>query len=411
MEIKILSQDKGMAQVAVTLPGADLAKALDKTYESHSQEAGFSLPREGLDTNPDGAALLREAVQALFGGVYEDVMKQIDLPVASDPKVAVLRASEQDGAEFTLTFALRPDMKLGRYKGIHVKMPRLTPTQEEVQAALQAAEAQNLVTTAVDRPAALGDTTLIDFAGYKDGVAFAGGTGSDYPLTLGSGQFIPGFEEQLVGARAGDQVEVSVTFPEGYQAPELAGQPATFQVTVKEVQEKKPTPLTEAQREQVQAQAAQRRKSQADQEIEDQVLKIVLEEAQVELPEAMIESEANICLQQFAAEIAAKSMTIDQFCQQTGKTLDGMCREMYPLARRRIQLRLVLSAIAQAEGLTAAPEELEQCWEQMAQQYGMPKEQLRQYAGPEMDAELTAEIVSQKAYALLRESTILDPAE
>lgn len=408
MEIKILSQENGMAQVGVTLPGEDLTKALNKAYEAHSKEDGFSLPREGLDTNPEGGAILREAVQELFGGIYEDVMKQIDLPVASDPKVAVLQASEQEGAAFTLTFALRPNMKLGRYKGIHVKMPRLTPTEEEIQAALQAAEAQNLVTVSVDRPAALGDTTLIDFAGYKDGVAFAGGTGSDYPLTLGSGQFIPGFEEQLVGAKAGDQVEVHVTFPAQYQAPELAGQPALFQVTVKEVQEKKQAPLTDAQKEQVRAQAAQHRKSQADQEIEDQVLQVVLEEAQAELPEAMIESEANICLQQFAAEIAAKSMTIDQFCQQTGKTIDGMRREMFPLARRRIQLRLVLSAIAEAEGLTAAPEELEQCWDQMSQQYGMPKEQLRQYAGPEMDAELTAEIVNQKAYTLLRESTILD---
>ena len=138
------------------------------------------------------------------------------------------------------------------------------------------------------------------------------------------------------------------------------------------------------------------------------MLAIILEEAQVELPEAMVESEANICLQQFAAELGAKGMTIDQFAQQTGKTLEGMRNEMVPLARRRIQLRLVLSAVAEQENITATQEELDRCWDQMAQQYGMPKEQLQKYAGADMEQEMRADIISQKAYALLRESTILD---
>ena len=408
MEIKILSQEDGMAKVGVTLPGVDVTKAIDGVYKKHQKDENFSIPRKGLEENPEAGTLLREAVQELFSGIYQDVMRQVDLPVASEPKVAVLKASEQDGAEFTLTFALRPKMQLGRYKGIRVKMPQVEPTEEEYQEALRSVEAQNLVPTEVERPAVLGDITVIDFTGYQDGVAFPGGAGTDYALTLGSGQFILGFEEQLVGASAGDQVEVHVTFPEQYHAAELAGKPAVFQVTVKKVQEKQQKPLSEQQKQQLREQVAQQKKAQADQEIEDQVLKIVLEEAQVKLPEAMVESEANICVQQFAAEIAAKSMTIEQFCQQTGKTLEGMRKEMYPLARRRIQLRLVLSAIAEAEGFTAEDAEVESCWDQMAQQYGMPKEQLKQYAGPETEAELRAEIISQKAYALLRESTILE---
>lgn len=394
MEIKILSQENGMAKVGLTLPGSELTKAIDKARKE--------------DQDRQDPALLREAVQNLFSGVYQDVMKQIDLPVASEPKVAVLSVSEDEGVEFTLSFALRPKMKLGRYKGIHVKMPSLEPAPEEFDQALQAAEAQNVTTITVDRPAKLGDTTVIDFKGIKDGVAFQGGTGSDYPLVLGSGQFIPGFEDQLVGASAGGQVQVRVTFPENYHAEELAGQPVVFEVTVKSVQEQQKTPLTEDQKAQVRQQVYARRKAMADQEIEDQVLSIILAEAQVELPEAMVESEANICLQQFAAELGAKGMTIDQFAQQTGKTLAGMRDEMIPLARRRIQLRLVLSAVAEQENITATQEELDQCWDQMAQQYGMPKEHLQQYAGADMEQELRADIISQKAYALLRESTILD---
>ena len=330
--------------------------------------------------------------------------------MASEPKVTVSGASEKDGAEFRLSFALRPEMKLGRYKGIHVRMPDVTVTEEEFLEALRQVESQHYMPETVERPAALGDITVIDFEGFQDGVAFAGGKGSDYSLTLGSGQFIPGFEDQLVGASAGDQVDVNVTFPEQYQAEHLAGKPALFKVTVKEVRENRLKPLSPEEQQQLREAVVQRKKDLADQSIEDQVLKVILEEAQVELPEAMVESEANICVQQFAAELSAKSMSFEQFCQQNGKTFDTVLEEMKPLARRRIQLRLVLSAIAKAENITAEDAEVEQAWEQMAMQYGLPVAQLKQYAGADTEKEIRADIVNQKAYTLLRESTILDQA-
>lgn len=408
METKILSQENGMAKVGVTLPGTDLSRALDTVYQAHQKDENFNLAREGLAENPEGQGLLREAVQNVFSGIYSDVVRACGLQVASEPKVAVIRASETDGVEFTLEFALRPEMKLGSYKGIHVKMPDMIPTEEELAAALEAAAKQNLVAVDVDRPAALGDTAVIDFTGYLGDEPFAGGQGADFPLVLGSGQFIPGFEDQLVGAKAGDAVDVNVTFPENYHAANLAGKAVVFKVTVHKVQEQQKQPLTAEQEEQVKAQVAQQKKAMADQQIEDQVLGKILEEAQVALPDAMVESEANICVQQFAAEISAQSMSIDQFCQQTGKTLESIREEMKPLARRRIQLRLVLSAIAEAEQLEVSAEELDGYWDQMSQQYGLPKDQLKQYMGDGVEDEMRQEIVSQKAYALLRESTILD---
>lgn len=408
METTIISQEKGMAKVGVTLPGSDLTRALDAVYQAHQKEDSFNLDRKGLAENPQGQSLLREAVQNVFSGIYSDVVKSCGLQVASEPKVAVLKASEEDGIEFTLEFALRPEMKLGQYKGIHVKMPDVEPTEAEFAAALEAASKQNMTAVDVARPAALGDTTVIDFTGYLDGEAFAGGQGADFPLVLGSGQFIPGFEDQLVGTKAGDQVDVNVTFPENYHAENLKGKAVVFKVTVHKVQEQQLMPLTAEQEGQIKTQVAQQKKAMADQQIEDQVLSKILEEAQVELPDAMVESEANICVQQFAAEIAAKSMSIDQFCQQTGKTLEGIRKEMEPLAKRRIQLRLVLSAIAEQEHLEASQQELDNYWEQMSQQYGLPKDQLQHYMGDGVEDEMRQEIVSQKAYALLRESTILD---
>jgi trigger factor len=407
METKMISQENGMATLSVTFTGDELGRTLDSAYQSHTQEENFKLDRQGLDQNPEGMYIVREAVENLLSGCYAQVIKSAGVQVASEPKVTVLKANEQEGVELHLNFALRPELKLGRYKGIQVKMPKVEPTEEELNAAVQAAAAQNVQSVEVDRAAQLGDTTVIDFKGFLDGTAFAGGEGADYPLTLGSGQFIPGFEDQLVGAKAGDQVDVNVTFPENYHAENLKGKAVVFQVTVHKVQEQQTLPLTDEQTRQVKDQLFQQKKAQADQQIEDEVLGIILSESQVELPEAMVESEANICVQQFAAEIAAQSMTIEQFCQRTGKTLDGMRKEMYPLARRRIQLRLVLSAIAKEEGITATAEELEQYWEQMAQQYGLPKDQLKHYMGDGVEEEMAQDLVSQKAYALLRSSTIL----
>ena len=301
-----------------------------------------------------------------------------------------------------------PEVKLGQYKGIHVKCPSVDLTEAEKQAAIDAAAAQNTVHKSVDRPAQLGDIAVIDFTGYLDGVPFDGGAGTDYPLPLGSGTFIPGFEEQLVGASIGDHVAVNVTFPENYQAENLAGKPTVFRVTVKGLQHPEQAPLTDEQKEQAVQQAQQQKKNQADMQIEDYVLGKILSEANVEIPDAMLKSEVNICMQQFAAELSAKGGDLNSFARQSGKTVDQMAAEMEPLAKRRIMLRLVLSAIAEAEHLEATAEEVEAQWDAMAQQYGIDKPRLKVYAGDGAEEQIKAEITSSKAYALLRESTILE---
>lgn len=389
METKIVSQDKGAAKLGVAFPAETLVKELDNLQVLYRKEGKEKSRQE----------LLRDAVQKIVNNSYPNVIRESGLAVASQPTITVLKADEENGIEITLEFALRPEVKLGRYKGIRVKMPEVTETAEYA-AALAQAESQNRQTVAVERPARLGDVTLIDFAGYLDGVAFDGGTGSNYPLTLGSGQFIPGFEEQLVGASAGDAVDVNVTFPEQYHAPDLAGKAVVFKVTVKKVQEIQTQPLSDEQKQNIAMQMA-------DSMIEDMVLQTILAEAEVDIPDLMVDGEANILFQQFAAEIQAQQMDVEQYCQRLGKTMEEVRQAMYPRARRQIQLRLVLNAIAEEEHITASEEEVENYWDMMAQQYGMPKDMIKQYmAGAE--TEIRSEIVSQKAYALLRENTVLE---
>lgn len=409
MQVKIISQDKGSAKVQVAFPGEVLTQALDRVYAEHKKtHSNFSIPRSEIAVAPASQQLLQKAVQDVFSEHYAQAIAETGLTVASQPLIAVQKADEQEGLRFQMEFALRPEVKLGKYKGIRVKCPPVELTEEERSQALAAAQAQNTVHQTVDRPAQLGDIAMIDFTGYLDGAPFDGGAGTNYPLELGSGTFIPGFEEQLVGACAGDEVSVHVTFPENYQAEQLAGKPTIFQVKIKSVQHPQVQPLTQEQKEQVVAKAQSQKKAQADTQIEDQVLGIILEEAQVELPEAMLKSEVNICMQQFAAELSAKGGDLGSFAKQSGKTIEQLATEMEPLAKRRIMLRLVLSAIAKEEQLEATAEEIDAQWKAMAQQYGVDVPRLKSYAGDGMEEQIKAEITSAKAYALLRESTILE---
>lgn len=409
MQVTILSQEKGSAKVQVTFPGDVLSKALDKVYAEYTKtHTDFQVPRADIATDSAAQNLLRQAVQDVFSEHYAQAIAETGLTVASEPVISVLQASETEGLEFQMEFALRPEVKLGQYKGIHARCPSYALTEAEKQAAIEAAEAQNTVHKSVDRPAQLGDIAVIDFTGYLDGVPFDGGAGVDYPLPLGSGTFIPGFEEQLVGASVGDHVAVNVTFPENYQAENLAGKPTVFRVTIKGLQHPEKAPLTDEQKQQAIDQAQQQKKNQADMQIEDYVLSKILDDAHVEIPDAMLKSEVNICMQQFAAELSAKGSDLGSFARQSGKTVDQMAAEMEPLAKRRIMLRLVLSAIAEEEHLEATAEEVEAHWDAMAQQYGIDKPRLKVYAGDGAEEQIKAEITSSKAYALLRESTILE---
>ena len=408
MQVNILSQEQGMALLQILIPADVFSKAIDENYEVFKKNHdGFDTPRSEVVSSPDCRDILRQAVQDVLSDHYAQAIAQSGLQVASEPRVSVICADEEKGVEYQLEFALRPDVKLGKYKGIRVKMPEVDLTEEETELILTRAQKQNVQPVEVDRAAQMGDVATIDFTGYLDGEAFEGGAGTDYDLTLGSGTFIPGFEEQLVGASAGEDVEVNVSFPEAYHAPDLAGKAVVFRCKMKKVSAMENQPLTEEQKAQLLERAALQKKDYADQQIEDEVLGIIVEDARMEIPQAMIDSEVRICMQQFAEQVQAQGMDMETYRQHLGKTLEEMQQDMQPLATRRIRLRLVLSAIAEAEGLEVTREDVEAHWEKLARQYGLPAAQLKMYMG-DADGEIRQEILNAKAYALLREETILE---
>lgn len=316
MQVTILSQEKNTARLEVSISGPVLTKALDEAYGVYRKNhEDFSLPRDQVVTATEGQAILRQAVQDVFSDAYAEAIQTSGLQVASEPLISVLSVSEEEGVTYGVEFALRPEVKLGTYKGIHVKCPPTEPSAEELEAVISQAE----------REAAESGETLSDEQKY-----------------------------------------------------------------------------------QIRQYVFEQKKQQADMQIEDQVLGRILEEAQVEIPEAMLRSEVNICFQQFVADLIAQGTDLETFSKKAGKTPEDMQKEMEPLARRRIMLRLVLGAIAKEERMEASDEEVEQYWSQMAQQYGVETEQMKAYAGEGAEAQVKADIVSSKAYALLRESTILD---
>lgn len=409
MQVNILSTEQGSAKLQILVPAEDLTKALNQEYATYTKNhPDKTLDRKTLADSQAGQTLIRNAVQDVFSDLYAEAIKETGLQVASQPRITVLKADEEEGIEFSLEFALRPEVKLGQYKGIHVKCPDFVLTEEELQYAYAQAAKQKTETVTVDRPARLGDTATIDFTGYLDGVPFDGGAGTDYPLVLGSGSFIPDFEEQLVGTSAGDNVAVNVTFPEDYHAPNLAGKATIFRCKVKKVEENVPGTLTEEEKESVKAQAAQQKKDRADQQIENQVLGQIISQTQVEVPQAMIDSEAELLMNQFASELQAQGIDLESYSQRLGKTTREMYEEMKPMAERRILLRLVLNAVAEAESLSLTEEEVEAHWETLAKQYGVDVIRLKVYFGEGAEEEIKAELLQQKAFTFLRENTILE---
>ena len=423
MSLQVETLEKNMAKLTIEVSAEDLEEAMQKAYQKQKGSItlpGFrkgKAPRKMIERMYGKGVFLEEAVNNLIPQAYSNEVSDCSLEIVSQPEISIVQAEPGKALIFTADVALKPDVTLGEYKGMEVPKSEISVTDEEVDAEIRKEIEKNSRVVETEGPAENGDTVTLDFEGFVDEVAFEGGKGTDYPLTLGSNSFIPGFEEQLVGANAGDHVEVKVTFPEAYQAEELAGKDAVFQCDIKKVETKEYPELDDefAQevsefdtlaeyKEDVKKNLVEKKEKEALQAKEDAAVEKAVANAQMEIPEAMIDTQARQMLDDFARRMQSQGLSMEQYVQFTGQSIDQMLEEMKPQALQRIQTRLVLEKVAEVENTQPTEEEVEEELAKMAEMYKMEVEKIKELFGERELDQMKKDMAVQKAVTLIAEA-------
>lgn len=426
MSLQVEKLEKNMAKLTVEVAAEEVEAALQNAYLKNRKQIsvpGFrkgKVPRQMVEKMYGPEVFYDDAVNELIRKAYPDAAKESELEIVSRPEVEVVQIEKGKPFIFTAEVAVKPEVTLGQYKGIEVEKADTAATDEEVAAEIdKEREANSRTITVEDRAVQDGDMTVIDFEGFVDGVAFEGGKGTDYPLTIGSGAFIPGFEEKLVGAEIGKEVDVEVTFPEEYHAKELAGKPAVFKCTVKEIKVKELPELDDdfAQdvsdfdtmdeyKADVRKKVEEKKEAEAKAKKEDAVIEKIIEGAAMEIPDAMVEMQAERMVDEFAQRLQMQGLSMDQYLQFTGGNVQALLDQSKPQALKRIQSRLVLDAVVAAESLTASDEEVEEELGKMAEQYKMEVEKLKEMMGDEDLKNIREDLAVQKAVELVTDAAV-----
>ena len=421
MSLQVEKMEKNMAKLTIEVSAEDLDKAMQNAYQKAKGKIaipGFrkgKAPRKMIEQMYGKGIFLEDAANALIPEHYSKALEECDLEIVSQPEIDVVQAEPGKAFIFTAEVAVKPEVTLGDYKGLEVPKSEVEVTDEDVDAEIKKEQEKNSRTVTVeDRGAENGDITTIDFEGFVDGVAFEGGKGTDYPLTLGSGSFIPGFEDQLVGAKAGDHVEVNVTFPEEYQAAELAGKAAVFQCDVKKVEAKELPELDDdfAQdvsefdtlaeyKEDIKKNLTDKKEKEARAAKENAAVDKAIENAQMEIPDAMVDTQVRQMINDFASRMQSQGLTMEQYFQFTGMTVEKMQEEMKPQALKRIQTRLVLEKIAETENIQPTEEEVNEEISKMAEMYKMEADKLKELLGDRELEQMKKDMAVQKAVTLV----------
>ena len=424
MSLQVEKMEKNMAKLTIEVAAEDLEKAMQNAYQKAKGRIsipGFrkgKAPRKMIEQMYGKGVFLEDAVNALIPEHYSKALEECDLEIVSQPEIDVTQAEPGKAFIFTAEVAVKPEVTLGEYKGVEVPKSETEVTDEDVEAELKKEQEKNSRTVTVeDRGAENGDITTIDFEGFVDGEAFEGGKGTDYPLTLGSGSFIPGFEDQLVGAKAGDHVEVKVTFPEEYQAKELAGKEAVFQCDVKKVEAKELPELDDdfakdvsefdtlaEYKEHVKTNLEDKKADEAKRAKEDAAVDKAIENAQMDIPEAMLMTQCRQMLDDFSRRMQSQGLSMDQYFQFTGMTADKMMEDMKPQALKRIQTRLVLEKVAEVENIQPTEEEVNEEISKMAEAYKMEADKLKELLGERELEQMKKDMAVQKAVTVIADA-------
>ncbi len=423
MSVQVENLEKNMAKLTIEVTAEEVTKAIQGAYQKNKNRfnvPGFrrgKVPQKMIEKMYGVGVFYEDAVNAMIPDAYEKAVAESELEIVSRPEIDVIQIEAGKPMIFTAEVAVKPEVVLGEYKGLEVAKQDTFVTEDDVMEEIKKEQEKNAtVVTVEDRPLQKDDTAVIDFEGFCDGEAFEGGKGEDFPLVIGSGQFIPGFEDQLIGKSTGEEAEVNVTFPTPYQAKELEGKDALFKVTVKEIKARELPEIDdefasevsefetlEEYKKEVADKLKERKEADAKRAKEDEAVQKAVENASMEIPEAMIKTQASNMVNEFAQRMQMQGLTMDQYMQYTGTTRDQMEKQMEEQAKKRIEVRLTLEAVVKAEDIQVSDEEFDKEIAEMAENYKMEADKFKELIGAEEAGRMKMDIAVQKAVDLIAE--------
>ena len=424
MSVKVENLEHNMAKLTIEVSAEELEKALNTAYNKQKRQIsvpGFrkgKVPRAMIEKMYGAEIFYEDAANELMQQTYPSAVDESGVDIVSRPTVDVVQIEKGKPFIYTAEVATRPEVTLGKYMGVTVTKIDTSVTEDEVEAELENQRNTNARTvTVTDRPVKEGDTAVIDFEGFVDGVAFDGGKAENHSLEIGSHSFIDTFEDQLVGKNAGDEVEVNVTFPEEYQAADLAGKPAVFKVKINEIKAKELPELNDefAQdvagvdtlaeyKEELKKNLTEKKENEAKKTKEDEAIQKIIDKSKMDLPKAMIDTQCETMVNEFAQRIAQSGLSMDQYLQFSGMTVDQLKEQVRPEAETRIKSSLVLEQIAKEENIEVSDEDINAEIEKMAKAYGMEADKLKEYMGDSEKESMKRDLAITKAVDLIMEN-------
>ena len=420
MSVQVEKLEKNMAKLTIEVSADELEKALEAAYQKEKNKIsvpGFrkgKVPRAMIEKMYGVGVFYEEAANILMQNNYAAAVEESGVEVVSRPTVDIVQIEKGKPFIFTAEVAVRPEVKLGKYKGVNVTKANVKVTAAEVKEALEAERNKNARTVNVKRAIKEGDTAVIDYEGFVDGVAFDGGKGENHPLEIGSHSFIDTFEDQLVGHKAGEEVDVNVTFPEQYHAADLAGKPALFKVKINDITTKELPKLDDEfasdvsefdtldeYKEDLKKQLEEKKVAEGKRAQEDEAIAAIVEDSEMVIPEAMIQTQCESMVDEFAQRIAQSGLSMDQYLQFSGMTVDKLMEQVRPEAETRIKTSLVLEEIVKAENIEVSDEDVNAEIEKMAAMYGMEADKLKEYMGENEKNSVKRDLGITKAVELI----------
>ena len=421
MSVQVEKLEKNMAKLTVEVSAEDFKAAIKKAFNKNKNRfaiPGFrkgKAPQAMIEKMYGEGVFYEDAADEAINASYAEAMKESGLDIVSRPEVTIEKIGKDEPFVYSALVAVKPEVTLGQYKGVEVEKADASVSAEDVEAELKKVQEQNArLLTVEDRGVEDGDQTVIDFEGFVDGKGFEGGKAEDYPLTIGSHSFIDTFEEQLIGKKIGEECEVNVTFPTEYHAADLAGKPATFKVTVKEIKVKELPELNDEfasevsefdtldeYKKDVEKKLAEKKEIEANSKNEDAVVAKVVENATMEIPDKMIDAQAENMVQDMARRMQSQGLSLDMYLKYTGMTVEQMKEQARPDAEKRIRTRLVLEAVAKAENIQISDEKVDEEVAKMAETYKMEVEKLKSYMSESDVKQMKEDLAVQQAVDLL----------